>query len=597
MVGLRASTAASRKLVRIILSLLLPVVVLAYMLFSAWNHDIILSRKELQGLEISRHIFPLLVARSTAGENPTNGHDSLDELLALHHDHEFSSAIQQKLKDISASNMAAKDKIEVIRELFADIGQDYNLLLDPEPEPLYLMLTLFEYLPAIAEDYHELEELLAEASAENGLSPKELTDITLSTGDLLEIAESLDKALGHAMESSAEKSGYAGLLASASIINNRIQALKALLRDLISTGPSDALPSFFKVSKSNDTFLEDLEKTWTDAADKTQKLIQARKDSRERKAYILGAFGAFSCLLGLGFAVSMFMTTLRRLDDVEGARAQAEKMTEEVSRAHDAADRLNQDLSQSLQDLKSAQDMILKKGRMEQLGHLTATVAHELRNPLATVRNTTFILNRKLAAGGPELKVQFDRINNSVSRCDDIIRKLLDYSNSREIEASYNDFDAWLATIVEEQALLLPQAVHFKCELGLGHLRVLFDPSQLRRAVINLMSNASEAMVGKGDDPKKFAVSEPVMTITTVQSDDCVDLTITDNGPGITPEVMAKIREPLFTTKSFGTGLGIPIAEQIVVQHGGRLEIASTHGKGTSFTIRFPSNQNQKEAA
>lgn len=604
MVEFRASTAASRKLLRIILSLLMPVVVLGYLLFSAWNHDITFSRKELDGLEMSRHIFPVLVANSIAGASQPLGHDSLDEILALHHDHAFNLAIQQKLKNINASNMAANAKVEAIRELFADIGKDSNLLLDPEAEPLFLILVLFHHLPAITQDYHEQKGLIAEALADNSLSPKELTDITLLTGNLLEIVESIDEAIGLAKESSAEKSGYAALLASASIINNRVHAIEALLRDSNSIGPGRALQTFLKTLMSNDDLLEKVEKTWTDAADKAQKLIQVRLDRLKHRAYVLGTLGTFSCLLGLVFAVSMFKTTLKRLDDVanayaiaEAARAEAERLAEVISRSQDATARLNQDLSESLENLKSAQDVIVKKGRMEQLGHLTATIAHELRNPLATVRTTTFLLNKKLSAKEPELKPQFQRINNSVSRCDDIITKLLDYSNSREIDSSYNDFDGWLATVIEEQAVHLPQAVHFKCELGLGQLRVQFDPSQLQRAVINLMSNASEAMVGKGNDPRKFAVSDPVMTITTGQHGDFVELTIADNGPGIAPELKSKIREPLFTTKSFGTGLGIPIAEQIVVRHGGTLEIASTHGKGTRFTIRIPSKKVQMEAA
>jgi len=126
---------------------------------------------------------------------------------------------------------------------------------------------------------------------------------------------------------------------------------------------------------------------------------------------------------------------------------------------------------------------------------------------------------------------------------------------------------------------------------------VWFDPDQLRRAVINLVANASEAMVGKGDDLTKYAVNDPVISISTAQRMTHVELSISDNGPGIQPILMEKIREPLFTTKSFGTGLGIPIVEQIVTQHGGKLEISSTLGKGTTFTIHIPAKQAQAQAA
>ncbi len=601
MVDLRASTAASQKLRQIILSLLLPVVVLGYLLFSAWNYDITFSQKELNGLEMSRHIFPVLVSNSITG---ANRQQDFDEILALHHDHEFDRAIYQKLKDINVSNMAASAKIDAIRELFAEIGKNSNLLLDPEAEPLFLILALFQDLPAITKAYHGLQKMLVDALGDNSLSPRELTDITLLTGNFSKIVAGFEEVIGLARESSAEKSDYVFLQASAFIINYRVRTIEGLLRDSKSIGPGGALQSFLKASKSNDNFLEHVGRAWDDAADKTQKLIQVRLDRLKRQAYVLGILGAVSCLLGLGFAASMFKTTLQLLNDVadayaqsEAARAEVERLAEIAAQSHDATARLNQELSESLKNLKLAQDKIVKKGRMEQLGNLTATVAHELRNPLATVKTTSFLLNKKLAVKEPELKRHLERINNSVSRCDDIITKLLDYAHSREINSSYIDFDAWLATIVEEQALLLPQAVHFECELGLGQLRAQFDPSQLQRAVINLMNNASEAMVGRGNAPRKFTVSDPVIKIATAQHGDFVELTIADNGPGIAPELIGKIGEPLLTTKSFGTGLGIPIAEQIVIRHGGTLEIASTPGKGASFTIRIPSKQKEFEAA
>jgi signal transduction histidine kinase len=108
--------------------------------------------------------------------------------------------------------------------------------------------------------------------------------------------------------------------------------------------------------------------------------------------------------------------------------------------------------------------------------------------------------------------------------------------------------------------------------------------------------NASEAMVGNGDDPARFAVANPEITVTTRLAGDYFELIVADNGPGIAPENLARVREPLFTTKSFGTGLGLPAVDQIVVQHGGQLKIDSEVGQGANFTIRLPL-QEQKEVA
>ena len=150
------------------------------------------------------------------------------------------------------------------------------------------------------------------------------------------------------------------------------------------------------------------------------------------------------------------------------------------------------------------------------------------------------------------------------------------------------DLDDWLARIVEEEAKQLPAAVAIECVLNLQGHEVPFDPARLQRAVINLLSNAAEAMVGKGDDPSRFETKVPCIRVSTNILDGFAVITIKDNGPGISAENLDKIREPLFTTKSFGTGLGLPAVEQIVTQHSGRLEINSSLGAGAEFVIYLP---------
>ena len=104
-------------------------------------------------------------------------------------------------------------------------------------------------------------------------------------------------------------------------------------------------------------------------------------------------------------------------------------------------------------------------------------------------------------------------------------------------------------------------------------------------------------MVGKGDDPNKFAAKIPVIKITTQLLSNDIVIRIKDNGPGISKENLARVREPLFTTKSFGTGLGVPAIEQIASQHGGSLKIHSVVGEGASFTLLLPVQMEKEEAA
>ena len=157
--------------------------------------------------------------------------------------------------------------------------------------------------------------------------------------------------------------------------------------------------------------------------------------------------------------------------------------------------------------------------------------------------------------------------------------------------------DDWLAKIVEEEARQLSSAVAIECVLNLQGQEVPFDPSRLQRAIINLLSNAAEAMVGKGDDPSRFETKFPKILVQTDVLDGFALIKIKDNGPGISAENLEKIREPLFTTKSFGTGLGLPAVEQIATQHSGRLEINSKLGAGAEFIIYLPLNSETEAVA
>ena len=228
---------------------------------------------------------------------------------------------------------------------------------------------------------------------------------------------------------------------------------------------------------------------------------------------------------------------------------------------------------------------------MEQLGQLTATIAHELRNPLGAVRTSAFLLERKTKDKGLGIEQQIERINKGIVRCDNIITQLLDFSRTKQLQCQPGELDNWLQEVVEEEARKLSSKVSIELSLGLGGQQVPFDPSRLQRAVINMINNAAEAMIGQGDQAAGKDTVDPKITISTFCKDGYVSVRVVDNGPGFTPEAILLIREPLFTTKSFGTGLGIPAIEQIASQHGGRLDIASDPGKGASFTIWLPIKQ------
>jgi signal transduction histidine kinase len=227
---------------------------------------------------------------------------------------------------------------------------------------------------------------------------------------------------------------------------------------------------------------------------------------------------------------------------------------------------------------------LVQKERLSALGQLTATVAHELRNPLSAIRNTVYTFRELAAAKNLNLDRPIERIERSITRCDRIISELLDFTRIRELHKSVATFDKWLDEVLNDQKLL--SGITLVRNLSAPGHAIAFDSERMRQVVINLIDNAMQAMSGADK-----AASNDRIVVTTAARLDAFELVIADNGPGIPEENLAKVFEPLFSTKSFGTGLGLPMVKQAIEQHGGTVDIASTKGKGTKITIRLPQGE------
>jgi signal transduction histidine kinase len=237
-----------------------------------------------------------------------------------------------------------------------------------------------------------------------------------------------------------------------------------------------------------------------------------------------------------------------------------------------------------------AEAELLKKERLSVLGQFTATVANELRNPLSAIRNTLFTMREIATTSGLPLDRPIARIQRSITRCDRIIGDLLEYIRSPELSPVSVDFDEWLRDVLTEYGL--PPTVTLVAEYEAGGAIVRMDADRVRRAVINLIENAAQALGEKPPDSGPLRIA-----VRSTANGDALELTVADTGPGIPEENLARIFEPLFTTKSFGAGLGLATVKQIVVQHGGTIGIKSEVGHGTEVSIRLPLEQVLKAAA
>ena len=256
-----------------------------------------------------------------------------------------------------------------------------------------------------------------------------------------------------------------------------------------------------------------------------------------------------------------------------GYRGSGRDVTKEVAAELELARRVDERTA----ELKAAQSELVRKERLSALGQLTATMAHELRNPLSAIRNSLFAVKETAANKGVDLERPISRVERSVARCDRIINDLLDYTRVKELHLTELAPDPWIEEVLSEQRL--PAGIELESRLD-ADCMIAIDPERVRRVLINLIDNAAQAMPEGAPERK--------LTITTALIDDeHFEFAVADTGAGIAPETLPKVFEPLFSTKSFGTGLGLPMVKQIVEQHGGTIAITSEVGKGTTVTVRL----------
>jgi len=232
-------------------------------------------------------------------------------------------------------------------------------------------------------------------------------------------------------------------------------------------------------------------------------------------------------------------------------------------------------------ELRAAQDELIRKERLSVLGQLTATVAHELRNPLSTIRNSMFVVREGMAARGLTLAHAFERIERGIMRCDRIITDLLDYARARDPRFEWVVVDEWLREVLDEQKL--PAGVAIRRELAAARARLLIDPERLRRAIVNLIDNAVQALT----QPPLDRPADRIVVSTCIIGGH-VQISVEDTGCGIPADILPKVFEPLFSTRTFGTGLGLATVKQVVELHRGSVEITSEPGRGTRVAIKLP---------
>ena len=235
------------------------------------------------------------------------------------------------------------------------------------------------------------------------------------------------------------------------------------------------------------------------------------------------------------------------------------------------------------ENLKAAMEKLATSERMATIGQVAATVSHELRNPLGAIRNSMALVHQVTA--GKQLGVEraLERVDRNIERCAAIISAMLEFTHESEISRAPTPIAAWLAELLAGHPL--PEGITLERDLRAAD-EVAIDRERFRQAILGLVGNAVQALQDPAWVPPENHARR--ITVRAESAGPHVRISVIDNGPGIPPEVLPRIFEPLFTTKGFGVGLGLPTVRRIVEKHGGTVDVTSSGAGGTTATIWLP---------
>jgi signal transduction histidine kinase len=236
-----------------------------------------------------------------------------------------------------------------------------------------------------------------------------------------------------------------------------------------------------------------------------------------------------------------------------------------------------------------AEEALRRRDRLAAMGELASTVAHEVRNPLNAVGMTAQRLRREFLEGGAatveerrELEELLGVMATETQRIDRIVQQFLDYARPPKLATERTDLST-LVRDLAERTRPLAEARGLVLEVEAAEpVEASVDPGQLRQALDNLLRNAIDATPDGGR-----------VVLSLARGKDDVTLEVRDTGRGIEPDHLPRIFDLYFTTKADGTGVGLAVTQQIVTAHGGRIDVESEPGRGTSMIVRLPAGRGE----
>lgn len=274
--------------------------------------------------------------------------------------------------------------------------------------------------------------------------------------------------------------------------------------------------------------------------------------------------------------VSAIIETVKKFEKGDYHSRADMQRNDELGALAESLNTILSDLEKSKAEIdRCLMDKDIHIAKMASLGELAATVAHDIKNPLAGISGALQVLAEDFPADSPRKEIAAE-ILNEIERLDASVKDLLVFARPPGLNVILTDINAVLEKI---KYSLLPEATSLNVQINLisdNIPEVMIDPEQMEKALLNIAHSCISSMEGGGK-----------LTVATKRKDDAgrVEIAISDTGRGIPEENLKDVFKPFFSTKHSGTGLGLAISRNIVENHGGTIEVESQRGSGTTFRI------------
>ncbi len=247
-------------------------------------------------------------------------------------------------------------------------------------------------------------------------------------------------------------------------------------------------------------------------------------------------------------------------------------------KTHDEIGDLAAAFNQMTRDLKQSRDQLIQAERLATAGKMSASFAHEIRNPLSSMRMLAQMLMQKPEMSQERHQQSLRYILEEIERIDAIVKGLMDFARPTALTLTQQRLAPVLKAVLDlMEANLAHHKIALVLDLSTVTPEIQFDSDKLKQAFMNVALNAMEAMPQGG-----------VLEVSILAEADRVGIKVVDNGIGIPEEDLAQLFEPFFTKKTRGTGLGLANVKRILEEHGGSVEIESTLGEGTEVALWLP---------